>query len=235
MSPNDQIGLGVAVILWRRRWLVILAVTLMLAALLPWALQRESAREALVRIPRINRSPVASAAEIAAEVRLVIAPAVGCLPNEAAAFGVEEAGGIVRLTQPFAPDDEASAIAALDERLVAVAANLDAALATRLAADIERIDVEIAAFEAQLESLRASPADFVESGSVAADYARLVGARASAEPGGVVSKARDARASGRLSRIIAVAAIAGLCSVLLALGLDMILAARSIARSPGSS
>jgi hypothetical protein len=235
MSPNDQIGLGVAVILWRRRWLVILAATLMLAALLPWALQRESAREALVRIPRINRSPVASAAEIAAEVRLVIAPAVGCLPNEAAAFGVEEAGGIVRLTQPFAPDDEASAIAALDERLVAVAANLDAALATRLAADIERIDVEIAAFEAQLESLRASPADFVESGSVAADYARLVGARASAEPGGVVSKARDARASGRLSRIIAVAAIAGLCSVLLALGLDMILAARSIARSPGSS
>jgi hypothetical protein len=235
MSPNDQIGLGVAVILWRRRWLVILAATLMLAALLPWALQRESAREALVRIPRINRSPVASAAEITAEVRLVIAPAVGCLPNEAAAFGVEEAGGIVRLTQPFAPDDEWWVIAALDERLVAVATYLDAALATRLAADIERIDVEIAAFEAQLESLRASPADFVESGSVAADYARLVGARASAEPGGVVSKARDARASGRLSRIIAVAAIAGLCSVLLALGLDMILAARSIARSPGSS
>ncbi|MGA1393206.1 MAG: hypothetical protein ACO38W_08635 [Phycisphaerales bacterium] len=231
MSPNDQIGLGVAVILWRRRWLVILAATLMLAALLPWALQRESAREALVRIPRINRSPVASAAEITAEVRLVIAPAVGCLPNEAAAFGVEEAGGIVRLTQPFAPDDEWWVIAALDKRLVAVAAGLDAALATRLAAEVERIDVEIAAFEAQLESLRSTNAEFVESAGAAADYAKLAGSRASAEPGAVISEVREARASGRLSRILAVAAISTLGGVLVGLGLDMLLAARSIARS----
>jgi hypothetical protein len=231
MSSNDQVGLGVAVILWRRRWLAIGVAALTLAVLLPWALQRESAREVLVRVPRVNRAPVATSAEIAAEVRMVIAPGIGCGPNEAAAFGVEEVGGIVRLTQPFAPDDEALAIAALDKRLVAVAAGLDAALATRLAAEVERIDVEIAAFEAQLESLRSTNAEFVESAGAAADYAKLAGSRASAEPGAVISEVRDARASGRLSRILAVAAIATLGGVLVGLGLDMLLAARSIARS----
>jgi hypothetical protein len=47
----------------------------------------------------------------------------------------------------------------------------------------------------------------------------------------VISEVRDARASGRLSRILAVSAIATLGGMFVALGLDMLLAARSIVRA----
>ena len=144
---NDQVGLGAAVIFWRRRWLMTGVAALLLAISLPWALQRELAREVLVRVPRVNRLPVSSAAEITAEVRMVIAPGIGCGPNEAAALGVGEVGGIVRLTQTVAPDADATRIAELDARLAVIAAALEGSLAERFAAEVERLDVEIAAFE----------------------------------------------------------------------------------------
>lgn len=235
MSSNEQPGLGVAVILWRRRWLAIGVAALVVAVLLPWGLERSKSREILVRIPRIDRAPVASAVEITAEVRMAIAPELGCLPAEAAALGVEEAGGLVRLSQAVPSDADPTVVAELDERLRAIAESLDVDLSRRLAKSVERLDVEILAFEAQLQSLREAPAEFVDSGGAPATYARLVGSRASAEPGGLVDGVRDARVSGRLARLLAIGGIAVLAGVLAALGLDMLLAARSIARSSPAS
>lgn len=231
MSSNDQAGLGVAVILWRRRWLAIGVAVLIVAVALPWGLERSRSREILVRIPRIDRAPVASAVEITAEVRMAIAPELGCSPAEAAALGVEEAGGLAKLTQAIPPDADAGEVAELDERLQGMAGMLDRMLSSRLAKAIERLDVEILAFEAQLQSLREAPAEFVESGDAPAAYARLVGSRASAEPGGIVDGVRDARVSGRMARLLAIGGLAVLAGVLTALGVDMLLAARSIARS----
>ena len=234
MSSNEQIGLGMAVILWRRRWLAIVVAALVVAVALPWGLERSPAREILVRIPRIDRAPVATPAEIAAQVRLVIAPAAGCLPSEAATFGVEEAGGLARLTQAIPSDAEPSEVVELDDRLRTIAETLDADLSRRLAKAVERLDVEILAFETQLQSLRDAPAEMLESGDAPAAYARLVGSRASAEAGGIVGDVRDARASGRMARLLAIGGIAVLAGVLAALGLDLMLAARSIARSSSS-
>lgn len=235
MSSNEQPGLGVAVILWRRRWLALVVTGLVVAVLLPWGLERSRSREILVRIPRIDRTPVATAVEITAEVRMAIAPALGCSPAEAASFGVEEAGGLAKLTQAIPPDADAGELAELDERLQAMAGMLDTMLSSRLAKAIERLDVEILAFEAQLQSLRDAPAEFVESGDAPADYAKLVGARASADAGGIVDGVRDARVSGRMARLLAIGGIAVLTGVLAALGLDMMLAARSVARSSTTS
>lgn len=235
MSSNEQSGLGVAVILWRRRWLAIGVAVLIVAVTLPWGLERSRSREILVRIPRIDRGLVASAVEITAEVRMAIAPALGCSPAEAASFGVEESGGLARLTQSIPSDADDARVAELDERLRQVATRLDEVLSIRLARAIERLDVEILAFEAQLQSLREAPAEFVESGDAPAAYAKLVGSRASAEPGGIVDGVRDARASGRMARLLAIGGLAVLAGVLTALGADMLLAARSIARSSSAS
>ena len=234
MSSNEQLGLGVAVILWRRRWLAIVVAALVVAVMLPWGLERSRSREILIRIPRIDRAVVATPAEIMAEVRMVIAPAVGCLPAESASFGVEEAGGLARLTQPIPSDADPTAVAEFDERLRAIAEALDADLSRRLAKAVERLDVEILAFESQLRSLRDDPGELMDSGEAPAAYAKLVGSRSSAEPGGIVEGVRDARASGRMARLLAIGGIAVLAGVLAALGLDLMLAARSIARSSSS-
>ena len=55
MSSNEQLGLGVAVILWRRRWLAIVVAALVVAVMLPWGLERSRSREILIRIQRIAR------------------------------------------------------------------------------------------------------------------------------------------------------------------------------------
>ena len=122
----------------------------------------------------------------------------------------------------------------MDDSLRTIAETLDADLSRRLAKAVERLDVEILAFETQLQSLRDAPAEMLESGDAPAAYARLVGSRASAEAGGIVGDVRDARASGRMARLLAIGGIAVLAGVLAALGLDLMLAARSIARSTSS-
>jgi hypothetical protein len=229
---EDSPGLGVAVVLWRRRWWGGVAVALILMLGVPWAMSASGRLEATVRVPTVGSSVVASPDSIRGEVAQVIGPAVVGDSFRPEMLGISNSAGFVILSIPEGPpldlstDPSIENIMPRNELLMGVARGLERWFAEILQQRVDLLGSRIDSATAALEAMRSRSGGLIESGEVALGIAELEAQRDSALPGGLVGDLRTrGPGSAASSRLVAVAVLAAVLGFLAACAVEVIVQA----------
>lgn len=226
---EDSPGLGVAVVLWRRRWWGGVAVALILMLGVPWAMSASGRLEATVRVPTVGSSVVASPDSIRGEITQVIGPDVVGDSFHPELLAISNLADFVILTIPEGPPLDLSNDPSIEnsmprsEVLMGVVRGLERWFADTLQQRVDLLGSRIASATAVLEAMGNRSGGLIESGEVALGIAALEAQRDSARVGGLVGDLRKrGPGSAVSSRLVAVAVLAVVFGFLAACAVEVI-------------